>query len=799
MDQYWRIKSLHKDKILLFRMGDFFEMFAEDAEKAAPILNIALTKRHKDSPHEIKMCGVPYHSISGPVSKLLSAGWNVAICDQLESAGNSGGLVKRGVTRILSPGMVYDPENLDELQANYMAAFDENCMGFLDASTGSGFYYEVENQEHTAQLLHLLNPAEVVISPSEKNRLSFGSFHTTVFDEVGLPKPSLENCNNFIESRGKGKIPGCIQKLIKYAVFMQGESILKVIGEFECRSQSKEMYLSSLFHEHLEVFKNYEGSTKNTLFSAINRTKTPVGARLLKKHLLFPLKERAAVEERLNIVEWWMSHTSLLETVRKQLVLLGDSERKLNKVTHSHCNGRDLVNVAQTLSRGLSLEKTIGKSPYREGSEKAVEIKDKIFRTLQDEPPLSLKEGGIIQKGVHPQLDKWMVLSQNAGKALLNMEEKERERTNIPSLKIRYNNVFGYYIEVRKTHTAKVPEDYIRKQTLVSSERYTTESLSVLEGEILSARSQQVELENRIFKELREEILSALPVLLKLCHFWGRIDLFSSLAYTAIESNYVKPKFSSKLHLVNSRHPVLERNTKEFVPNTIEMALGETLILTGPNMGGKSTLMRQVALTVLLAQSGCYVPAEEATLPVFHKMFTRMGASDSLSKGLSTFMVEMKETNEILKKSDSHSLVLLDEIGRGTATFDGMSLAQALLEFLVREKNPIVLSATHYHELTRLANCSSVKNGSMAVEEKGNEIKFLYTLQDGPANKSYGIEVARLAELPSSVVKRARELLVIYESNSEDKVQEQLKQMDLLSNSSDREETTSESRRLDSR
>ena len=777
-------------------------MFAEDAEKAAPILNIALTKRHKGTSHEIKMCGVPYHSISGPVSKLLSAGWNVAICDQLEAAGNSGGLVKRGVTRILSPGMVYDPETLDELQANYMAAFDGNYIGFLDASTGSGFYYGVESQEYITQLLYLLNPAEVVVSPLDKRKLAIGSFHTTVFDKTGLPKKSHEICNAFIESREGERLPECIQTLIKYAVFMQGESILKVIGELECRSPGREMYLSSLLHEHLEVFKNCEGKTKDTLFSAVNRTKTPVGARLLKKHLLFPLKEKAAIEERLNIVEWWMSHTSLLEAVRRGLALLGDSERKLNKVTHSHCNGRDLMNVAQTLSQGLSLEKTIGKSPYMEGSEKALEIKDKIFRTLQDEPSLSLKEGGVIRKGVHPQVDKWMALSQNAGKALLDMEKKERKRTNIPSLKIRYNNVFGYYIEVRKTHTAKVPEDYIRKQTLVSSERYTTESLSILEGEILSTRSQQVELEIEIFQALREEVLSALSLLLKLCHFWGRIDLFSSLAYTAIENNYVKPKFSSKLHLVNSRHPVLERKTfQEFVPNTIEMAPGETLILTGPNMGGKSTLMRQVALTVLLAQSGCYVPAEEATLPVFHKMFTRMGASDSLSKGLSTFMVEMKETNEILKKSDPHSLVLLDEIGRGTATFDGMSLAQALLEFLVKEKRPIVLSATHYHELTRLATVyGSVKNGSMAVEEKGNEIKFLYTLQDGPANKSYGIEVARLAGLPPSVVKRARELLVVYESNSEDKTQKQLQQMDLLSNSGsgDGKEITSGSR-LDSR
>ena len=767
LEQYWRIKSLHKDRILLFRLGDFFEMFSTDAEKATPILNIVLTKRHKGTPHEIAMCGIPHHSISGPISKLLSSGLSVAICDQVEEASNSDGLVKRAVTRVLSPGMVYDPETLNELQANYMAAFEGKHIGFLDASTGEGFYYEVENREDMLPLLYLLNPVELVIQPNEKEKFSATHFHTTAFDVSGLPQKTREISHSFIKKRGS-RWPECVQTLIQYALFMQGESVLKVLNDFEYRSRNQEMYLSSHLLEHLEVFKNSDGSSKDTLFSTINRTKTPVGARLLKKHLSFPLKEKESIEKRLNIIEWWISHVSLLKVIRKELALLGDSERKLNKVTHSHCNGRDLMVVAQTLKKGLSLEQTIGKSPYEEGSKKALEITDKIFKALKEEPSLYVKDGGVIKKGFHPELDKWMDVAQNAGAKLLDMEQKERVRTKISSLKIRYNNVFGYYIEVRKTHTSKVPGDYVRKQTLVSSERYTIEALSTLEGEILSARSKQVELEEKLFKELRLEILEALPVLLKLCGYWGRIDVFSSLAYVAIENNYVKPQFGSKLLLVNSRHPVLERKSfKEFVPNTIDMEKGETLILTGPNMGGKSTLMRQAALSVLLAQSGCYVPATEARLPVFHKMFTRMGAGDSLTRGLSTFMLEMKETNEILQKSDSNSLVLLDEIGRGTATFDGMSLAQALLEFLVEEKKPIVFSATHYHELTGLAsNYSSVKNGSLSVEERENEMRFLYTLQDGPAGKSYGIEVARLSGLPPSVLKRAKELLKVHELNS---------------------------------
>ena len=767
LEQYWRIKSFHKDRILLFRLGDFFEMFSLDAEKAAPLLNIVLTKRHKGTPHEIAMCGIPHHSISKPISKLLSSGLSVAICDQVEEAVNSYGLVKRAVTRVLSPGMVYDPETLNELQANYMAAMEGKNIGFLDASTGEGFYYEVENREDMLSVLYLLNPVELIIQPNEKGGISSAHFHTTVFDVSGLSQKTKEAAESFIKSKG-GSLPECVRILIQYALFMQGESVLKALGDFEYRSRNQEMYLSSHLLEHLEVFKNVDGSNRDTLCSTINRTKTPVGTRLLKKYLSFPLKEKESIEKRLDIVEWWIANVSLLKTVREELALLGDSERKLNKVTHSHCNGRDLRALAQTLKQGLSLEQKIGKSPYEEGSLKALEITDKIFKALKEEPSLYIKDGGVIRKDFHPELDKWMDVAQNAGAKLLDMEQKERVRTKIPSLKIRYNNVFGYYIEVRKTHTSKIPDDYVRKQTLVSSERYTTEALSVLEGEILSAHSAQVKLEEKLFKELRREVLEALPVLLKLCGYWGKIDVFSSLAYVAIENNYVRPCFGSNLLLVNSRHPVLERKSfKEFVPNTINMEMGETLILTGPNMGGKSTLMRQAALSVLLAQSGCYVPATEAKLPVFHKMFTRMGAGDSLARGLSTFMLEMKETNEILQKSDSKSLVLLDEIGRGTATFDGMSLAQALLEFLVEEKKPIVFSATHYHELTQLAShYSSVKNGSLSVEEKENEMRFLYTLQDGPAGKSYGIEVARLSGLPLSVLKRAKELLKVHELNN---------------------------------
>ncbi|MCY4512071.1 MAG: DNA mismatch repair protein MutS, partial [Bdellovibrionales bacterium] len=542
-------------------------------------------------------------------------------------------------------------------------------------------------------------------------------------------------------------------------------------NNFEYRNMKTEMYCSSRLHEHLETFKSYEGSSKDSLFTTINRTKTPGGARQLKKYLQFPLKNQKEICARWDKIDWWIARPALLDTVQKTLSSLGDGERKLGKITHSHCHGRDILSVGEVLSSGLQLHALIKTNPFHEETKQAEKLKNQIFRTIQPSTPISFKEGGVINKGVRPDLDECINMTRDVQSLLSAMEQAERKKTGIPSLKIRYNNVFGYYIEITKAHSHKVPSSYNRKQTLVHAERYITPELQTLEGKVLSARARQIQIEQEIFQSLRQEILNHLPSLLKLCHHWNQIDVFSSLAFSAIENKYVRPSFGDKLYLVNNRHPVLERNSfGSFVPNTVEMNLGETLILTGPNMAGKSTLMRGVALTVLLAQSGSFVPADKAVLPVFHKLFTRIGANDSLSRGLSTFMVEMNEMAEILEQADGRSLVILDEIGRGTATFDGMSLARAILEFLTTEKKSILLSATHYHELTALSeHHPSIHNGSMNIEEKEGEIHFLYTLSKGPANKSYGIQVARLAGLPPSVIREAEMFLQKYESSKEQK------------------------------
>lgn len=769
VDQYKKIKNEHKDKILFFRMGDFFEMFDKDAEIAAPILNIALTYRNKNASLKTKMCGVPHHSISAPISKLLSAGLHVAICDQIEPATTGKGLVKRAVTRVLSPGMVYDLDSLDQLTANYMGAFDKQSISFLDMSTGSAFYYEITDKNDFFKLLEQFQPRELVVTSSQRKKFShsplFQSVTFSIFDK-SLPKEQNKFLSPTLQKHQS--YPVSVQRLLHYVYCMQGEESLKVLSSFEKRSLNKEMYYSRQLYSHLEIFKNYEGSPKDTLFSAINRTKTSCGARLLKRRFQSPLINQNEIEKRLDQIDLWISKSQLLEPVRKILSQMGDGERKLGKMVQPNCNARDIFTLALWLDCGLEMEDLVQEPFAVEQLKTAQVLRDKIKHIISPSCSSLLKEGGIINKGVNPQLDEWMNLAKSSQTHLLGMERREQKTLGIPSLKIRYNNVFGYYIEIRKVHSSKAPSHYRRKQTLVNAERYTTEELNILEEKILSARSKQIEVEYQIFQDLKSEILEELSTLMALCDRWSQIDVHSSLAFLAIENKYVRPRFSNYLKLTASRHPVLEQKTfHEFVPNTIHLPSNQTLILTGPNMAGKSTLMRQVALTALMAQSACFVPADQAELPLFHKMFTRIGASDLLSQGLSTFMVEMKETAEILEKADEKSFIILDEIGRGTATFDGMSLAQAILEFLTVEKKPLLFSATHYQELTQLAKQHpSICNASMAIREEEEDIHFLYLLKQGPASKSYGVQVARLAGLPHSVVKRASQILYECEASA---------------------------------
>ncbi|MGE3680781.1 MAG: DNA mismatch repair protein MutS [Bdellovibrionales bacterium] len=753
MQQYWEIKSQHPDKVVLFRMGDFFEMFHEDAETAAPILNIALTQRNKRAADSTKMCGVPHHSIAAPIAKLLQAGHKVAICDQIEDPAQAKGIVKRAVTRVLTPGMVYDPDTLDELNANYMAAYDKDRLAFADLTTGEAFYYEIGGEIEREELLALLCPVELILTRQQVQERSRRPFtFQAVVSEFSDGTTGLE-------------------RLIRYIESQQGPEVPKGLSPFEARRRQSHLRVSATTLRHLEVFENSRGGREGTLFAAINRARTSAGARLLKSWLTSPLLDGTEIQRRQDEIQMWRQSADVLKTFRQQLSALGDVERRLGKVHASTFNARELLSLAQSVQVGRALWEL---HPRRSGMSKSfetcVELARRIESTLCDEPPLGVREGGIIREGVVKELDELIRLTQNSQKLLLELESRERESTAIPSLKVRYNNVFGFYIEITKTHTHKAPSHYRRKQTLTNAERYTTDELDALEEKVLSARSKRDQLEYEIFCQLRQEVVALTPDLLRLAREWTRWDVLSALAWLSLERRYSCPQFSAegRLHLELCRHPVVEQTLNSgFTPNTIDLKEGEGLLLTGPNMAGKSTLMRQVALIALMAQLGSFVPAENALLPLFEEIFTRIGASDALNEGLSTFMVEMSETSQILKRVNSRSLVIMDEIGRGTSTYDGLSLAQAILEYILSEKRPYLLFATHYHELTGLSRIfPQLHNAHMSVEEKGGQIQFLHTLRPGPANRSYGIHVARLAGLPSAVTSRANQILKSFEGQT---------------------------------
>ena len=748
MEQYWSVKEQHPDKVVLFRMGDFFEMFHEDAIIAAPILNIALTQRNKKSDDETPMCGVPHHSVAIPISKLLKAGHKVAICDQVEDPKEAKGLVKRAVTQILTPGMVFDPDSLEAGHSNYICAFDANTVSFLEASTHEAFYFTYKNSYQLLNLIETLNPAELLLDKKQKAMLQslksgFLIWHTTIVDAV------IEDSQN---------------ELLTYVKKLQPE--LKVEFQFEHKKTQNNLELSPTVIRNLELFETYSGEKRGSLFQAINRCKTSMGARKLKSWIQFPLLDSKEIENRYDCVEFFIKNMAELKSVREALTKMYDIERRLSKIESRQANPLDMISLKDSLLAGLRAHKEVLSLPYnfQYNVDDIQQVIEDIDHVIVEEPPSQMKNGGYINKGVFAELDECIEYDERAQEKLKALEEKERAETGISTLKIRHNNVFGYYIEVTKVHSNKVPSHYHRKQTLTNAERYIHDELKKIEDKIYSSKTKRLSLEQKIFDDLKSKILSASQSLLLAAGDWAFIDVMASFAWLGIEYNYARPALhndQSLMSLKSSRHPVVEQFSKtQFVSNDFDFHKGECLLLTGPNMAGKSTFMRQIALTVIMAQIGCYVPCHSASLPVFHHIFTRIGATDNLAEGLSTFMVEMQEASEILERCDENSLVVLDEIGRGTSTYDGMSLAQSILEHLVQHKQSLVLFATHYHELTQLsAQWPKIHNAHMSIKDTGKGLSFLYKLEEGPANKSYGIHVAELAGLPKSVVRRAKKVL----------------------------------------
>ena len=787
MKQYWSLKSAHPDKILLFRMGDFFEMFHEDAQVAAPLLGIALTARNKKSGDQTPMCGVPHRAIDGPINKLLGAGKKVVICDQVEDPKLAKGLVKREVTRILTPGMVYDPETLEGHSPNYLCAMDSVSLAFMDSTTGECFYYSIKDSENTKQLIASLNPVEVVLDTKQQEFFvsrqpphwqGFVSVHDGLFDKAS-PDKALS---------GKA-LPSSARRLLDYGVFTQGSGLVNRLQDFEERRSDFRMQVSMKVMGHLEVFKTYKGEMQGTLFSAINRTKTAGGARRLKNWILFPLTDLKDIQKRQDQIENWTRDMEALQEVRKLLSGVGDLERKLAKVSQSTTHPRDLQSLCQSLESALKLIPKMKDFPESGSVFQAVSLfVREINGALVEELPGQSREGGFIQMGFDPRLDEFISLATNSQNQIQELEEREKKQTGVSSLKIRYNSVFGYYIEVTHLHKNKVPlERYRRKQTLTNAERYVTDELVNIEKKVITAKTQRVELELEIFESLKNHGLKIIKELLLLAEGCKQLDVFSSLAWLSLEWNYVRPELreGGAFGIQGSRHPVAEQILKNnFIANDIFMEPHQCILLTGPNMAGKSTIMKQVALTSLLAQIGSFVPASSAKIPVVDKIFTRIGASDFLTEGLSTFMVEMQETAEMLNEATSGSLVILDEVGRGTSTYDGMSLAQAILEYFITQIKSYTLFATHYHELAELENREpqGLVNKHMTISENQAEISFGYHLTDGPAEKSYGVQVAKLAGLPKPVVRRACHILSHLEGGSgqSDNVNNPPGQMSLL-------------------
>lgn len=770
MKQYWDIKVLYPEPILLFRMGDFYEMFFDDAVKAAPTIGIALTSRNKKGGDETPMCGVPHHSIAGPIKKLLAAGYKVAICDQLEDPKQAKGIVKRGVTRVLTPGMVYDLDTLDGSSAHYLASFDEKAVAFLETSTGEAFWIPVAGRREALRFLDVLPVAELVLTKTVAETLKNPrwpvSIHETALKTDALmPSGAPEACG----------------RLIDYVRTLAGGELLKILQPFGERQWESRLHLSSTVIRHLEVFQTYKGEGPGSLIHAIDRTRSSAGCRLLRQWLAFPLTDPMQISARWDAIEAWRQRPHELKRVREILGTMGDIERRLGKIPLPTCNGRDLLALADSVIAGLAALKSAGHT-WPHGQELEM-LATGVQNTLVEDPPLSTKQGYLIRRGVSSELDELIDLSTNAQGLLARMEAEEREKTGISTLKIRYNSVFGYYIEITNSQKDKAPAHYQRKQTLANAERFCTDALVELERKVLSAQTRRSEMESEIFESLRRGLLTAGPRLLDLARACAELDVLTALSWLSMERGYVRPMISGDGHLAlkASRHPVVEQTVgKDFVPNDAILDARHCLLLTGPNMAGKSTLMRQVALTALLAQAGSYVPATEAIVPIFDAIYTRIGASDQLSEGLSTFMVEMTETAAMLEAATERSLVILDEVGRGTSTFDGMCLAQSILEHLLSDVRCLTLFATHYHELTQLDRLwPQVKNAHMTVSDRGGEIRFLHTLVAGPAMKSYGVQVAELAGLPSDVTKRAKQLLKEIESSSRGSQTTQMSLMDM--------------------
>jgi DNA mismatch repair protein MutS len=788
MKQFNAIKAKHPGALLLFRVGDFYETFGEDAIRASKILDIVLTKRANGAASHIELAGFPYHSLDTYLPKLVRAGNRVAICDQLEDPKTVKGIVKRGVTELVTPGLSFNDQVLDTKKNNFLASiyFGKEIHGiaFLDLSTGE-FMCAEGKLPYLEKLIQSFAPAEIIYSKSARKSASdllkneFITFHCE--DWVFQYDFTYEKLKSHF---GTANLKGFGIEELQSGIIAAG-AILYYLEETEHKeiqhisaisriAEEKYVWLDKFTIRNLElVFSQHEGGVP--LIQILDDTVTPMGSRMMKKWLVLPLKEKSMIEERLNVVDFFYQNAPLIEQIISQMKLIGDLERLISKVVVGRANPREINQIKRALKVTLPIKELLKlqKNPTLKKLSDQLHpcefLLEKIEKELKEDAPMLTHQGGIIKDGVDDELDEYRGLATSGKDFLIRIQQREVENTGISSLKIAFNRVFGYYLEVTHLHRDKVPQEWIRKQTLVNAERYITPELKEYEEKILNAEEKMVGIEQRYFQALVQEVAQFVTEIQQNARVLGTLDALLSFAQVALENNYSRPKISDTdtLEIKEGRHPVIEKQLppgENYVPNDIYLDndTQQIIIITGPNMAGKSALLRQTALIVLMAQMGSFVPASFARIGIIDKVFTRVGASDNLSKGESTFMVEMTETASILNNLSDRSLVLMDEIGRGTSTYDGVSIAWSIVEYL--HNHPTfrakTLFATHYHELNQLADdFPKIKNFNVSVKEVGDKVIFMRKLKAGGSEHSFGIHVAQMAGMPNPIVLRAAEIM----------------------------------------
>jgi DNA mismatch repair protein MutS len=804
MKQYNQIKAKYPDAMLLFRVGDFYETFGEDAIKASQILNIILTKRGKDTPSEIELAGFPHHSLDTYLPKLVRAGMRVAICDQLEDPKLTKKIVKRGVTELVTPGVSYNDKVLNGSENNFLAAihFEGNKAGvsFLDVSTGE-FLVAEGNFEYVDKLIQGFQPKEILFQKG-KQKIYLENFSDKFYtykleDWVFTMDFAHENLQKHFEvSSLKGfgidKMSLAIiagSAALHYLSETQHDHLghIKNIARLE---EDKYVWLDKFTIRNLELlYSNNDDAT--TLIDIMDQTLTPPGSRMLRRWMVLPLKELAPIQERLEIVEYISNTFDFKELLETQLKEIGDLERIISKVATGRINPKEIVQLKRALTAIDPIKEACAKADSKilpliaDHLNPCAALRDRIEKEIDSDPAIAIGKGQIIADGINDELDELRQILTSGKEYLEGIREREVENTGIPSIKIAFNNVFGYYIEVRNTHKDKVPAEWIRKQTLVNAERYITEELKEYEAKILGAEEKIQQLESRLLSELVSAMADFITPIQHNAYQLAKLDCLHAFAGIAIQNNYVKPEVNESLGLdiKSGRHPVIEKQLplgEEYISNDVflDNERQQIIMITGPNMSGKSALLRQTALICLMAQMGSFVPADSAKLGLIDKVFTRVGASDNISSGESTFMVEMNETASILNNLSERSLIILDEIGRGTSTYDGISIAWSITEYLHENSiaRPKTLFATHYHELNEMMNTfDRIKNYNVSVKEVGNKIIFMRKLVPGGSAHSFGIHVAKMAGMPKQVLDRANKILLQLEKNHSGDLKEEAK------------------------